>query len=313
MALIAHKGAVDLLLRILETMSGKISGAMIRANFAEAGDALLNASLLVKVGQTDVVPSMDEYEDEPTQVTWSSERESHGYLGANGQWVPVSSEELIVYAVRMESFFAQALVKCERASPSPQAPLIAGVLWDLGAFRLEGRGRPISVWFARRLHDQRHWEAIKDMMARRPAPDSRLIVTSSAGDLIPASQHAGSEIVSIRDIRADGNEISISPTIASKRLRAGGLPPATPIRHSADYGHVYLGSKTYVFTGVRQREILRILFEAYERGNPACLTTAVLEEAGSGLKVKNLSRAFSGRTDWQDFIRQKDGHCWIEV
>jgi hypothetical protein len=75
-ALIAHKGAVDLLLRILETKSGRISGAVMHASFGEAGRRLIESKLLLSTGQTDIFSVMDDYEDEPVRVEWSAEQES---------------------------------------------------------------------------------------------------------------------------------------------------------------------------------------------------------------------------------------------
>ena len=70
MPLIVHDRAIDLLLWMLETPSGKISGSAINARFGEVRVVLLMADLLAKVGQTHVVSAMDDYEDEPTQVEW---------------------------------------------------------------------------------------------------------------------------------------------------------------------------------------------------------------------------------------------------
>jgi hypothetical protein len=309
MALIAHKGAVDLLLRILGTRSGKISGAMIRANFAEAGDALLKSSLLVKVGQTDVVPSMDEYEDEPTQVTWSPEHESYGHLGSNGQWVPVALEETFLYGVKMETFFAKTLVNFERVSSQINAPLVMDRLWDLGAVKIEGRQKPVSVWFCRRLFDPGHRAVIEEMMNKRPPADARVIFTSTAAGL--DVQSAGQVVVGIKDVLVKPDDIAIDPAIVSKRLLVAPASAHKPIRHSVDYGKIYIGEETYTFRGLKHRAILRILVDAYNRNQPVCLTADVLEEVQAGPTTTNLARAFSGNKYWSRFIKEEAGHCWI--
>lgn len=310
MALIAHNGAVDLLLRILETKAGKISGAMIRANFAEAGDALLKTSLLVKVGQTDVVPSMDEYEDEPTQVAWSPEHESYGHLGSNGQWVSVALEETFLYGVKMETFFANALVNFERVSPQISAPLVRDRLWDLGAVKMEGRRKPVSVWFCRRLFDLGYRAAIEEMMNKRPPADVRVILTSTAAGL--DVQAAGQVVVGLKDVFATADDIAINPAIVSKRLLVLPASAHKPIRHSVDYGKIYIGEEAYSFPGVQHRAILKILVDAYNRNDPVCLTAKVLEEVGAGPKTTNLARAFSKNKHWKKFIKEEGGQCWIE-
>lgn len=167
MARFAHKGAVDLLLQILESRNARMSGAILRANFGEAADVLFAYDLLIKVGQTNIVAGMDDYEDLPTRVEWSSERESHGYHGSNGKWVSVSADEIALYGVKMPAFLVQMLVKCEQITPHAKAPLIADILWDLGTVKLEARGKPISVWFARRLFDDGHRGKVQEIAAIR--------------------------------------------------------------------------------------------------------------------------------------------------
>jgi hypothetical protein len=85
-----------------------------------------------------------------------------------------------------------------------------------------------------------------------------------------------------------------------------------PIRHSADYGTIYIGDEKYEFTGLRHRAILTILVDAYNSNDPVRLTADVLEEVKAGIKVTNLGRAFSGNKHWRKFIKEKAGQCWIE-
>lgn len=305
-----NSGAVDLLLKILETRSGRVSGSVLRSNYTTASDALLKAGLLTQVGSTDVVPSMDDYEDEPTTVVWSPERGSHGYFTSKGRWTPVAAEEITLYGIKMETFFANALVNFERVSPQISAPLVRDRLWDLGAVKMEGRRKPVSVWFCRRLFDPGYRAAIEEMMNKRPPADVRVILTSTAAGL--DVQSAGQVVVGIKDVLAKPDDIAIDPAIVSKRLLVGPASAHKPIRHSVDYGKIYIGEETYTFRGVKHRAILRILVDAYNRNQPVCLTADVLEEVQAGPTTTNLARAFSGNKYWSRFIKEEAGHCWIE-
>lgn len=144
MALIAHKGAVDLLLRILETKSARMAGGIMLASFGEAARVLLASDILTKVGQSNVAAAMDDYEDEPTRVEWSPERESHGYYSSSGKWVAVPEEELNLYGVKMPAFLTQLLVRCDRVTSPAQDPLVADILWDLGTVIPSGLRRAAS-------------------------------------------------------------------------------------------------------------------------------------------------------------------------
>lgn len=310
MALIAHKGAVGLLLQIIESRNGKMSGAIMRASFGEAGRVLLGSDLLTKAGQTDVVSAMDDYEDEPTRVQWSPERESHGYYGSNGKWVSVPAEELTLYGVKMPAFLTQLLVRCERITAAGIDPLVPNVLWDLGTVKLEARGKPVSVWFARRLFDDGHRSKVEAAAAKRPPADSRVLITATDG--CADIQSPGHLTVAIRDIAETDTGFVINPATLAKRLKLVPSSVLKPIRHSVDYGVIYIGDEQYEFTGDLHRRILKILVDAYNRNDPVCRTAAVLEEAGAKGENKYLYRVFNKNEDWQKFTKEKKGNCWIE-
>jgi len=302
--------AVDLLLKIVETRSGKISGSVLRSNYTTASDALLKAGLLTRSGSVDVVPSIDDYEDEPTTVVWSQEHGSHGYFNASGKWTPVADEEISLYGVRMETFFVRALVNCERVSAPSDTALLKGTLWDLGGFKVEGRRKPVSIWFCRRIFDAPHRAELKQMMEKRPPADTRIILTSTGRDI--DIDVAGQIVVNFKHVLAAQSDIAIDPTILSKTLHIAPASAQKRLRHSPDYGKIYIEEEPYIFRGLRHRVILRYLVDAFNRGEPDCLTSAVLEEAEAKGEVKNLARAFSGNKHWSKFIKEEGGHCWIE-
>lgn len=209
MALIADEGAVDLLFRILESSNARMSGAIMRASFDESFSVLLELGLLTLAGQTDVVPAMDDYEDEPTRVEWSPDRESHGYFGSSGKWVSVPAEYLNLYSVKMPAFLTQLLVRCERVTPPARDPLVADILWDLGTVKLEARGKPVSIWFARRLFDDRHRGQVEAMAAKRPPAEVRVIVTTTDG--CADIQAPGHLTVTLRDVVEAASGFVVDP------------------------------------------------------------------------------------------------------
>ncbi|BAS01110.1 hypothetical protein BV133_3516 [Blastochloris viridis] len=38
-----------------------------------------------------------------------------------------------------------------------------------------------------------------------------------------------------------------------------------------------------------------------------------MEAADSGDQVRTLGKAFKGRTDWREFIKEERGRCWLDV
>ena len=86
-----------------------------------------------------------------------------------------------------------------------------------------------------------------------------------------------------------------------------------PLWHSADFGLIRVNGRDYRFVGTKHRRIVRQLVEAHQAGSPICLTAAVLAEAECGDSVNTLAKAFSGRQDWRDFIKEEAGNCWIAI
>lgn len=310
MALLAHKGAVDLLLKILESRNARISGAILQAGFGDAAGVLLGSGLLTKVGQANIVPDMDDHEDVPTRVEWSPEQESHGYYGRGGKWVSVPAEDLSLHGVKMPALLSQLLVRCERVKPPVSDPLVPDILWDLGTIKLEARGKPVSVWFARRLFDDGHRMRVEEMAAKRPPAAIRVILTSShdCADV----RTSGHLTVSILDIAEESTGFVIDAAALATRMRLVPSSVLKPLRHSVDYGLIYVTEEPFEFPGDLHRRVLKILVDAYNRGKPVCRTAAVLEKAGAKGKNKHLYRVFSKNKDWQKFIKEKGGNCWIE-
>lgn len=310
MALIAHRGAVDLLLKIIETRSAKMAGSLMRASHGEASAMLMASGLLLKVGQAESVASMDDFEDEPTRVEWSSEHGSVGFYANNGRWVAVPAEELAIYGVTMPTFLTQLVVRCERISEGGKEPLVPDVVWDLGTVRLDGRGKPVSVWFARRLSDARHRTALEAAVARRPPADLRIVITPTAD--CPDLDAIGHVLVCMRDVLEAPDGIIVDPVVLAKRLQLVPTSIMKPLRHSANYGLIYVTEKPFEFSGDLHRRILKILVDAYNRNDPVCRTAVVLEEAGAKGENKYLYRVFNKNEDWRKFIKEKKGNCWIE-
>jgi hypothetical protein len=271
---------------------------------------LMGSGILLNVGRAETVASMDDFEDEPTRVDWSAEQGSFGYHASDGRWVAVPAEELAIYGVAMTKFLNQLLVSCEHLSEGGKDPLVPNVVWDLGTVRLHGRGKPVSVWFARKLSDARHRSALEAMVARRPPADLRIVITSTADCLdLDAVSHV---LVSMRDVLEAPDGIVVDPAILAQRLMLVPSSLLKPVKHSPDYGTIYIGDAKFEFTGLQHRAILKILVDAYNSGDPVWLTADVLVEVKAGDKVTNLGRAFSGNKHWRKFIKEKAGQCWIE-
>jgi len=307
------KRAIDLLLLVMETRAAKVQAATLRQVAPRATDQLLGIKLLVASGHIPVITAMDDFEDEPIPAEWCAERRQYGYHNNVGRWVSVDADELAALAVDYQLLFTKMLISFERAAAARPTSLIDGIVWDLGTIRLTGAKSPVPVWFVRRLSDPAVWQSIEGLLARRQPDGVRVILTSTRGDRIPITANKRNIIVSIADVSSAPGKLAISPQAVGMRVFPGKAQRRLPIDHSEDYGIVYVHDEEFKFRGLRHRDLLAILFDVYWSGRPVCRTIPTLSNAGFSEKTNCLSKAFSGRTDWQAFIKYDEGNCWIEA
>ena len=310
------KGAVDLLLQVMETRAARVQVAALKQVAPRAADRLLEAGFLVATGRIPVVAAMDDYEDEPIPAEWCAERRQYGYRDSVGRWIHVEGQEIAACAVDYPLAFAKMLVAFERVGPPRPTPLIEGLAWDVGAIKLAGAKSPVPVWFARRLADPSVWQNVETLLARRPPEQARIILTSTPGARVPVVTQKRNVVISVSDVLRAPDKLAMSPQVLGARMFPGQRQRRFPIDHSDDYGIVWFRDKEYRFRGAKHRQILSMLFDAYWARRPVLRTSEVLQggdHVHRDTKVTTLGRAFSGRSDWRDFIREADGNCWIDV
>lgn len=195
------------------------------------------------------------------------------------------------------------------ASTKPMT-LVPDHLWDLGQDYLTTKKFPI--YLARRLGRPDIHDRIGEALGPRRARGPSLLLTTGA---IPRHLALPPEYraIAIADgLVLNGHGVQLDKAILRGVLLSGGMPADNgPLTHSADFDVVTVHGKAYPFRGLNQRGIVRELIEAFQAGQPRCLTAGVLEKAGCGNTVNTLAKAFGRRTDWRDFIAEDDGSCWI--
>lgn len=306
------KRAIDLLLRAMEARSMSLQTSALHQVSRSATEALIAAKLLVPSGHVPIVAGMDDYEDEPSEATWSAELKSFGYHDSTGRWVKVATQDIAACKVDYGLALAKMLVAFERAGPSRPTSLVTDLVWEVGTIKLAGAKAAVPVWFARRLGDSGVWAQLEALIGRKPPQEIRIILTSTPGERIPATAQKRNHIINVADVAGDSAKLAISPQVLGARVFPGQVQRRFPIDHSDDYGIVWLRGETLTFGSDKQRQLLGLLFDAYWSGSPVCRTAVLLFEAGYGDSTNAFSKVFSGRDDWRSFIKYADGNCWIE-
>lgn len=301
---------VELLLAILGSPTGKIAGAVLSDYHARHSAQLLTANLLEPCGHAAAAASLADHDDEPISLTWSAERKGYGYFSSPAGWVSVPAERLVLYQVSFEKLFSRIVADLDLPRGATCRALIPNLLWEAGDVRLPGRGRRVPLWIGRRLGDPDAWKRFAEVIRLRPAPGLRILLSLTPAKHLSAQIHQGHEIISVQDV-AGHDGLAVDPALLAARVASGGHMGNQAIIMAADGAAISVRGKRYVFSGSKQRSIIRQLHDALQSGTAECLTAEVLESAGFKTSVNTLAKAFSKRVDWREFIAEENGRCWI--
>jgi hypothetical protein len=305
------RAVANLVLAVAATPTARISGAVLLDDFEAAGTELAGLALLQKDSHDFAAASYADHDDALVSVTWSPQDRSWGYFSPSAGWVAVPEERLISYRLNFESILPRIVVRLYAARVIPFRSIIPEHLWEMGDVKLPGRGQLVPLWIARRLTDRGVWSGFQEAVRKRPAPGLRVVLSLTPTDRLEKDIYLGHSIVALRDVEDAANSLIVDPAILAARVAGGARRDDQLISIAAEGAAVTVRGKTYKFTGVKQRAIIRRLYEAYDAGAPQCVTSEVLEAAECGASVNTLAKAFSGRVDWREFISEDGGRCWM--
>lgn len=300
--------AADLLLSVVETPDAVIAGQVLDDYYASVGDALKARGLLKPAGAHRASPSFVDHEDEPVELIWSGRHEGYGYFSPAAGWVTVENCRLAMFGVSFDALIRHVLGALDGMNETAII-LDPNLLWEVGQVRLPGRAKRVPVWIARRLGEPAVWDKFLDAVRLRPAPGLRIVLTFTSADRLPVRTAHGHEIIAVRDV-ADSS-LTVDADLLAARIAAGTPQSDDAITMAADGAAVSVRGTRYAFPGSKQRAVIRELYGAWKSGNCERLTVEVLESAGYSASVNTLTKAFSGRSDWRDFIKEEHGRCWM--
>ncbi len=298
---------------IAETPSGRISHSALMTYYPVQGDQLVKTGLLKPVQGERATTSLVDHDDEPVNLIWSAEHDGYGYFSPNAGWVEADADELVTFELQFEQLIALALSGLDCPLAIRPVALISGLLWDIGDCRLPGRAKKVPVWIARGLSSPEIWQEFKAKTQTRPSPGLRVVLSLGPETALPATPVSGHEIVAIESVANTGTGFLVDANMLAARVSLGTGNDEAPVVMAADGGVITVRGKRYTFRGPKQRAVIRHLFEAWNSGQPECLTAAVLEGAEYSDNVNTLEKAFSKREDWREFIEEKNGTCRIYV
>lgn len=302
--------AAGLLHRVIETPGGRITADAL-ADHCGAGTSLQSSGLIEPDGFETTTTSLADHDDTPVSITWSADQGGYGYFSPASGWVPVPADRLGVFRVNFTNLLKHVLQQFDLPSHATPTTLLADSLWEVGEVRLPGRTKRVPLWVARRLDDPKVWASFLETVRLRPAPGLRVVLSFSPTARLPAQVLNGHAIISIQDVGHHQDGLVVDPEILAARVISGAVATDALIVMAADGASLTVRGHRYAFPGSKQRAIIRHLYEAWASGNAECSTTEVLEAADYSGSVNTIAKAFSGRTDWREFIKVEQGRCWL--
>jgi hypothetical protein len=303
--------AIDILFSVIETPPALVTSAVLDGFYAAMASALKESGLLKLKGHQRAAVSLADHDDEPINLSWSPEHRGYGYFSPSAGWVSVLDSQMASFCVSFEKLFEHILERLDLSTRASPTVLLPDLLWEIGEVRLPGRSKRVPLWIGRRLADPKVWGRFAETVRARPAPGLRIVLSLTPADRLPVRIHQGHSIIAVRDIVDHASGLVVDPDLLEARITSGVTLTDALITMAADGASVTVRGKRYAFSGSKQRALIRRLYEAWQSGSPECLTTEVLENAEYSDSVNTLTKAFSGRTDWRDFIKEERGRCWM--
>lgn len=310
-ALSFDRQAADLLLSVVETPHAVVAGPALDDFHAAIAPALKASGLLEMKDHQRAAVSLADHDDEPVNLSWSPEHRGYGYFSPSAGWVTVPDSQMATFRVSFEKLFDRLLERLDLQTRAAPMALFSDLLWEIGNVRLPGRGKRVPLWIGRRLSDPDVWRQFTDTVRVRPAPGLRIVLSLTPASRLPAQLLHGHSIISVRDVADHANSLVVDPELLAARVASGSQQGDALITMAADGAFVTVRRQRYAFSGSKQRAVVRHLYEALQAGSPECLTAEVLETAGYSDSVNTLAKAFSGRKDWREFIKEEHGRCWM--
>lgn len=242
---------------------------------------------------------------------WNEETRTYQYFSFDdGEWVDVPEEDMKTYLLNADKL-VRHLRDLAGLDGDPRT-MGSKFLWNLGTFRLGNR--KATVYFARQLNMIDCFDEIYDALKRFGGKTPGVVLAWG----LPAGRHVelpnGHRMVNMKDVLiVQGDAYRLDMDVVKGVITGAGkaADDLSPVQSNPDYSVVQVNGREFTFTGVKQKQLIGILVDAWKRGEAKCRTSVILEDIESS--VEAISQLFSGRPEWRDLIGQGRGFCWLKV
>ncbi|MBF0423414.1 MAG: hypothetical protein HQL73_10525 [Magnetococcales bacterium] len=289
----------------------RMPGSVVADFHPDEGKILMEQGIFTEGELCTVVPNRHTFEAEAVEPEWNEETRTYQYFSFDdGMWVDVPEDDMKSYLLDLERTVRH--VRDLAGLEGEPRLVVRNLLWNLGTFWLGNR--KATVYLARLWHQTDRFDEIYDALRRLGGKSPGVVLAWK----IPKGRHVtlphGHRMVGLKEsLIVEGDAYRLDMEMVRSVLTGEHVPvdDLSPVRHSGDYSTVRVNGREFVFTGMKQKQVIGILVESWRRGEARCRTQVVLEEVESSADA--IGQLFRGRSDWRDLIGQGDGFCWLKV
>lgn len=303
------RSALALLLNLMNTP--RMESAVDYLNSSGVFDEVLAARLLSPVNSGQTTTCVD---GKDRELIRNPDGPDYRYFSEAVGWVDVSANGICRFRLDPQRVLALIRGWLDISQRQAVTNLQVDAIWDLGDMWV-GKRR-LAVLFMRRAHLAASVTNLRNALLNFPRRRSAIVLTDVAINSYGPSLPGEPLCIALGDLLLP-EQLCVSVIEKDMIGELIGYGPAqtehkAPVSCSDDGGELHVNGEDYFFTGLTQKRIIRLLFDAWEAGQSRLRTTAVLEEAES--KATAMSQAFSGyKGDWKKVIGYGDGCCWLIV
>lgn len=302
-----------LLMEILEQKNSNISHSVLFSEFGnDAAKFLLKENYLTDGHSLQTHWLSDE--DKDVDVEWNEKLKSFAYLSASGKFIKVKEEELKTYDVDIDkivNFFAKEFDVLE-SSITKQNQHLEGLLYFVGNAHFQKK--KTAIFFARRLNDNVVLKQIEEFFIKPPTALPKLIITSS-NKLCPESlKTSKATVISISKLlglSVSNKSLFNIDYIANVLFGGKSSEPKPHIHCSENGGVLFVGDKSWIVKGDKQRQIIKVMCNSYAE-NPAgkMRWNELLEKAD--IETDSRFRDFFKSSDVKEAFDHDRGFVWFK-
>lgn len=304
------------MLSIMEMPNMGISAAVLDEYHSEAGAELLALGALEPDVFEPIAVSQADYSDAVVTAVWDGEVGGYGTFSPARGMVAIESRSMNRYRLRSSWLIGWIAAELGLSNGGRPVELVSDRVWDMGDVWLGERKsdkRRTAIYLARRLGEAGALARLRTAVQSRAGRPPGVVLSSSPATMTDDVMPIGmTPIMPIpRCAMAGVGDFCLDAAIVRSAVH-GARPSSSDslVRVDADFRVVRVGAHEFQFRGDKQREVIRYLHNAWDRGEGP-VNTALMFSDLEFPETTRLRDLFKGHADWKDLIGVEAGTCWI--